>query len=332
MMNLDAQQQILESSVADHLQTDFCRVRDGQSVGEAIVALRQQPPSGQFYYIYVLDHAGRLKGVLPTRVLIFSSPETPVAELMIRATVTIPSRATVLEACEFFIQHRYLAMPVVDSDGRLLGIVDVGLFADEVFDLADKRAHNDVFQLLGIHVINNQQIDPVQGFRDRFPWLIANMVGGTLCAVLSQRFEGLLAAVIAVAMFVPVVLTLSESVSIQSMSILLQGLHGSGGVNRKFLVRALTRELAVALLLGVASGTVVGSVAGLWLQSGKLGLALCISLTMTLVCAGILGVIMPIGIRLMRADPRIAAGPITLAMTDIVTLLVYFASSTRLLL
>ena len=237
-MTLDARQQILNSSVADHVQRDFCRVRNGQTVGQAIVVLRQQPPSGQFYYIYVLDDDGRLVGVLPTRVLIFSAPETPVAELMIRGAVTIPSRATVLEACEFFIQHRYLAMPVIDPDGRLLGIVDVGLFADEVFDLAEQRSHNDVFQLIGIHVINNQQIDPVQGFRDRFPWLIANMVGGTI-AVLSQQFEGLLSAVIAVAMFVPVVLTLSESVSIQSMSILLQGLHGSGGVNRKFLVRAI---------------------------------------------------------------------------------------------
>jgi magnesium transporter len=331
-MTLDARQQILNSSVTEHLQRDFCRVRDGQTIGQAVVALRQQPPSGQFYYIYVLDDDGRLVGVLPTRVLIFSAPETPVADLMIRGAVTIPSRATVLEACEFFIQHRYLAMPVIDPDGRLLGIVDVGLFADEVFDLAEQRAHDDVFQLIGIHVINNQQIDPVQGFRDRFPWLIANMVGGTICALLAQRFEGLLSVVIAVAMFVPVVLTLSESVSIQSMSILLQGLHGSGGVNRKFLVRAIAREMAVALLLGAASGAVVGTIGGVWQQSGKLGLALGISLTLTVVCAGLLGVIMPIAIRILRADPRIAAGPITLAITDIATLLVYFAVATRLLL
>ena len=157
-----------------------------------------------------------------------------------------------LDACEFFIQHRFLAMPVVDDDERLLGVVDVGLFTDEVFDLAEQQGRDDVFQLIGIHVLNNQQIAPWTGFRDRFPWLIANMIGGTLCAVLSQRFEGLLAAVIAVAMFVPIVLTLAESVSIQSMSILLQGLHASG-VDRQFLLRALARELAVAALLGRGS-------------------------------------------------------------------------------
>ncbi len=188
-----------------------------------------------------------------------------------------------------------------------------------------------MFQLIGIHVLNNQQIAPWTGFRDRFPWLIANMIGGTVCAVLSQRFEGLLAAVIAVAMFVPIVLNLSESVSIQSMSILLQGLHASG-VDRQFLLRALAREVAVAALLGLAAGVVVGLVAGAWQGSLALGLTLAASVMLAIISAGLLGLVLPVAVRALRADPRIAAGPITLATTDVVTLLVYFAVATRILM
>ncbi len=330
-MSSRAKQQMLDSQVAEHLNRDYYIVRRSQTVADSVAALRQQPPGGLYFYIYVLDDDDRLVGVLPTRALIFSPPEAPIEGLMVPKVVTIPATASVLDACEFFIQHRFLAMPVVDGDERLLGIVDVGLFTDEVFDLAEQRARDDVFQLIGIHVLNNQQIAPWSGFRDRFPWLIANMIGGTVCALLSQRFEGLLAAVIAVAMFVPIVLNLSESVSIQSMSILLQGLHGTG-VDRRFLFRALTREVAVGALLGLAAGVVVGLVAGTWQGSLALGLTLAVSVMLAIISAGLLGLILPVAVRAMRADPRIAAGPITLATTDVVTLLVYFAVATRILL
>lgn len=329
-MIANARQQILHQPVVEHLQRDFCAVPESYTVGQAVTALRGQPPGGQFFYIYVLDADQRLVGVLPTRVLIFDDSDTPIGKLMIRQVVTIPATATLLEACEFFVQHRFLAMPVTDDEGKLLGIVDVSLFTDEVFDLAEQRARSDVFQLIGIHVLRSQQIAPWTGFRDRFPWLLANMTGGAICAVLSRQFEGLLAAVVAVALFVPIVLNLAESVSIQSMSILLQGLHGSG-VDRRFLVRALLRELAVAALLGSAAGGVVGLVAGLWLGSAAVGLALAVSVALAIVTAGLLGLLLPIAVRALHADPRIAAGPITLATTDVVTLLLYFLVATRVL-
>lgn len=330
-MIANARQQILDEPVVEHVQRDYCAVPETYTVGQAVAALREQPPGGQFFYIYVLDAERRLVGVLPTRVLIFNAPDTPIRELMVRQVVTIPAEATLLEACEFFVQHRFLAMPVVDGEGKLLGIVDVSLFTDEVFDLAEQRSRDDVFQLIGIHVLRSQQIAPWTGFRDRFPWLLANMTGGTICAVLSRQFEGLLAAVVAVALFVPIVLNLAESVSIQSMSILLQGLRGSG-VDRRFFLWALVRELAVAALLGIAAGAVVGFAAGLWLGSTALGVTLAVSVALAIVAAGLLGLVLPIAVRALRADPRIAAGPITLATTDVVTLLVYFAVASRVLM
>ncbi len=144
-MSSRAKQKMLDSPVAEHLNRDFYIVRQSQTVGDSVAALRQQPPGGLYFYIYVLDDDDRLVGVLPTRTLIFSPPESSIEGLMVRNVVTIPTGATVLEACEFFIQHRFLAMPVVDDDERLLGVVDVGLFTDEVFDLAEQRGATTCF-------------------------------------------------------------------------------------------------------------------------------------------------------------------------------------------
>ena len=322
---------LLAEPVTAHLETVLPTVQSSHTVGDALAALRLQPPASQFFYIYVVDAEGRLVGVLPTPRLLANPPETPLESLMIRQPVAIPSRATVLEACEFFIQYRFLAMPVVDERRKLVGVVDVGLFTDEVFDLAEQRSHDDIFQVIGIHVRRHQRISPWTGFRDRFPWLGANILGGTLCALLTKGYTDLLDAAIAVAMFVPIVLTLSESVSIQSMSILLQGIHGTR-IDWRFVLLALARELAVACLLGAASGTLVGLVGWLWLGSAQVGLAVGGSIAVGLVFAGLLGLLLPLVIRSVRADPRIAAGPIVLATTDVVALTFYFVISTQILL
>lgn len=330
-MALTASENLLQEPVSDHMQVEVTVAHQSQSVGQVVAAFRAKPPVGQFFYIYVVDDQQHLVGVLPTRALMINPPETPIASLMLTRTVAIPVEATVLDACEFFIQHRFLALPVVDSDKKLLGIVDVSLYTDEIFDLVEQRSRDDAFQLIGIHVWRNQSIAPWSGFRDRFPWLIANFVGGTCCAILAWYFESLLDRVIAIAMFLPIVLTLSESVSIQSMSILLQGLHGST-VDRGFLLKALARETLVAALLGAASGAIVGTFAGAWLGSALLGAALGLSVLAAVVAACLLGVSLPVAIHLLRADPQIAAGPIVLATSDVVTLLCYFSISSRVLL
>ena len=222
MMDGEASERFFKEPILNHVRRDIVPSRISQTVGQVLAALRAQPPAAAFFYIYVVDEAGRLMGVVPTRDLLVSTSDTAIATLVQSKVVTLPSDATVLDACEFFMQHRYLALPVVEHDRTFLGTVDVGLVSDEVFNLAEQQARDDVFQLIGIHVLRSQRFAPWANFRDRFPWLVANIIGGTLCALITSQFEDLLAAVIAVALFVPIVLTLAESVSIQSMSITLQ--------------------------------------------------------------------------------------------------------------
>src|SRR5262249_17560651 len=152
---------VLHDPVTQHMHQDFTRLHLGQTVAEALDWLRRHPPPGRIIYFYVVDGEDRLMGVVPTRRLVLSAPETKLDDLMVRPVIALPAEATVLEACEFFIQHRLLAFPVIDAGRHLLGVVDMELYTDEVGFLGDATKRDDLFQLLGVHVAGAQQDSPL---------------------------------------------------------------------------------------------------------------------------------------------------------------------------
>jgi magnesium transporter len=320
----------LNDSVTQHAHQDFTQVYLGQTVGEALDHLRRQPPKGRIIYFYVVDGEGRLQGVVPTRRLVLSPPDKPLAEIMVRQVVALPAEATVLEACEFFIQHRLLAFPVVDSERRLLGVVDLELYTDELSNLGNASERDDLFQLIGVHVAHSEQRSPFFAFRRRFPWLGCNLAAGILAAFLCGIFQAELNGVVALAFFIPVVLNLAESVSSQSVSLTLQWLRGQPP-SWKILWQKIRSELATGFLLGLGSGAVVGIVALIWL--GQLRVMCCLlgGITGGVVGAAVLGLTMPVLLRLLRLEPRVAAGPIALAGSDIVTIVLYLGLARFLL-
>jgi magnesium transporter len=293
-----------------------------RKVGEALEWLRQHPPGERIVYFYVVDKDMHLVGVLPTRRLLLSLPDRPLSEIMVGQVAALPAHATVLEACEFFIQYRLLAFPVVDEERRLVGVVDVELYTDELAQLGEANNRDDLFQLIGVHLAQAQQASPATAFRSRFPWLFCNLAGGILAAFLAGLYEEELTRAVALALFIPVVLALAESVSIQSVSLALQALHGQTPT-WKAMAKKLRSELLTGLLLGSACGLVIGVVALLWL--GQLAVALCLlgGIAGGVTVAAFLGLAMPFVMRILRREPQVAAGPIALAASDMVTLLLY---------
>jgi len=320
----------LADPVTRHMRADFARLALDQTVGEAIAAARSLPPEGRIIYFYVLDAAGRLAGVVPTRRLLLSPDATPIRDVMVTRVVTIPAAATVLDACEFFLLHKLLAFPVVDDERRMLGIVDVDLYTEELADVDRRQDLDDLFQLIGVHFEDSHARSPVAAFKSRFPWLLANIAGGIMAAFLSGLFQAELEKAVALALFVPVVLALAESVAIQSVSIALQRLHGRppslGGI-----LRSVRHESLTGMLLGAASAAAVALVALAWLGQRAVAAALLGGITGGVVCAAAIGVAMPNLLRLFAREPQVAAGPVALAATDMVTLVIYFSLARQLL-
>ncbi|MDX1945785.1 MAG: magnesium transporter [Pirellulaceae bacterium] len=321
--------EILDDQVTQHLRFDFCRLRAEQSVGEALADLRIQQPQGRIIYFYVTDQADRLLGVVPTRRLLLSPPEARIADIMVTNVVTLPDTATVRQACELFLAHHYLAFPVVHGE-RMIGLVDVELFADGIDDLERTKQQNDLFQLMGVHLSTTQQASSWNAFLSRFPWLLCNIGGGILAAILSNLFEGLLIKVVSLALFVPVVLALSESVAIQSVTLALVVLRGQPPSWRELRSRLL-REFFTGILLGTACGAVLALVALAWLGNGYLALCLLIGIGFGVTASAVFGLAMPYALRLFKSDPQVASGPIALVIADMLTLTVYFSVANWLL-
>jgi magnesium transporter len=320
---------ILDHPVTRYMRFDFCRLKAEQAVATALTDLRIQQPQGRIIYFYVTDDVDRLQGVVPTRRLLLAQPEEIIGNLMVRQVVTLPATGTVREACELFLTHRFLAFPVIHNE-RMVGIVDVELFAEGIDDLERTKHQEDLFQVMGVHLSATQQVSPWSGFRSRFPWLLCNIAGGILAAVLSYAFETLLAKIVSLALFVPVVLGLSESVAIQSVTLALLVLHGQPPTFGALWQR-LRRELATGALLGAACSTIVAGIALAWLGVAEVALALLAGISIGIAGSAGFGLTMPYLLRLLKRDPQVASGPVALVFADILALTIYFSVAQWLL-
>lgn len=310
----------LRDPILPYVRRDIVRLRPRQTVADALDQVRGERVDNRILYFYVVDDDERLAGVVPARGLLTAAPDAEIGSLMVDDVIAIPSRATVLVASEYFINRRLLAFPVIEDDGRLVGVVDVQLFTSDVLSFA-RESLEDLFQIIGIHT--TEAGSAWHAFRDRFPWLLTNVAGGLICAFVTGLYQELIDAAVVLALFIPVVLALSESVSIQSVTLTLQTLH-SGPLDRAFFTRALRRELGTATLLGLGCGLTVALVALVWKRQAALAAVVGGAITLSMITACLVGVILPSTLRALNKDPKIAAGPIVLACADVATLLFYF--------
>jgi magnesium transporter len=309
---------------------DFTALAQDLTVAGALAQIRERGAAQQIIYFYVVDAAQRLVGVLPTRRLLLAAPDARLADIMINRVVTIPETATVLEACEMFLMHKFLAFPVVTAERRLVGVINVGMFSqftEEAMGLSEREHLEEIFERIGFHVAEVQGATAVKAFRLRMPWLMTTLGAGLGCALIAGAYETTLATKIILAFFLTLVLGLSESVSAQSVTVTVETLRGRTPTRAWFL-RALRKEALSALMLGGTCGLAVGVVA--WLWRGQVAPALVIggSISLAMVVACLIGLTVPAVLHRFKLDPKIAAGPVSLALADVSTLLIYLNVAT----
>ena len=299
------------------------------SVGEALATIRAEGEAlgDKVVYFYVVDDDRRLVGVVPTRRLLTSAPDVKLGDIMARRVLSIPATATIMEACEAFVMHKLLAFPVVDADKRITGVVDVGLLTEEAFDMAEREETEALFESIGFRITQVRDASPLVAFRFRFPWLVATIASGTVCAVLAGFFEMTLAKSLILAFFLTLVLGLGESVSMQSMAVTIQALRAVQP-SLRWYAKAFFKEAGTAVLLGISCGTIVGLTAWIWRGTWVEGLVIGGSIFLSLCMACFLGLSVPSVLHALKLDLKVAAGPVTLALADIFTVLFYFGVAT----
>ncbi len=313
------------SVIDSYVQSGFITIKESLTVGEVFDRLRTLKIEPQIFYLYIVNGEGILKGVLPVRRLLASLPQTPLQEIMVRQVCALKLGMTVTDALDFFVTYRFLALPVVNERGKLVGVVNVDQFADPLTEISEGRISSDVFSILGLKMDEARISGLVHNLRIRLPWLMVNVVGGLGCAWIAGIFSGTLRQAVVATFFIPIVLVLGESIGVQATAIAVRRFHlqpfSTGSI-----VSLLMKEILHSLIFGMFIGCVVGSIAFFWHGNPRLAAALAVSITFSMGAAGFLGTILPALFKATRIDPAIASGPLVLAISDNLTMLLYFLS------
>ena len=313
----------LTDPVRRYMRTDFPRLNDTLTVEMALRVIRHEGVGERIVYFYVLDREEHIKGIVPTRRLLTSMPGVRIRDIMMSDIVSISVHTTVYEVCQLFVKHKLLALPVIDDDGRMVGVIDAGLFTEDEISFAHRHEFDDIFQMIGFGLEQIKGKSAVGIFRFRFPWLVATMISGVTCALLTGFYEATLAQTLVLAFFMTLVLALGESVSIQSMTVALQNLH-VGNPSWAEYVGWIRREVSATMLLGMACSMVVAGIAFIWRGELIAAVVIAVTINLSVIMAGVIGVSVPTLLHAIHEESKIASGPLTLAAADIVTIVLYF--------
>lgn len=308
----------------EHANRDFVSIHAHETISEALECVRTCRTDSTILYFYVHDAEERLVGTIQTRKLLTSPLDTKVEEIMTRNLITIPQNATLWDALEFFVLHRYLAFPIVDENKRMLGVIDINAFTQEMLDIEEQAQVHSVFDTLGVKMSETRLKSPWSVFRHRFPWLLATITSGTVCALLVGLFEATLAESLVLAFFLTLVLGLGESVAMQTMAITMYQTHHSYRGSAWYF-RLLGRELTRVFLMALACALIVGAITIVWKNDITAGFVISAGILVSLLFACFVGVSVPTLLHRLKLDVHVASGPLTLALADICTIVAYFS-------
>ena len=297
---------------------------------EALETIKQVDVTDQIVYFYVVDKEKRLAGVVPLRRLIAADPAQLLEGLMLPDVVSLGESASIEDAYRSFSTYKFLSLPVVNSENRVIGVLDITCLTGYRIDLSNRRNIDDIYETIGIRVATLKFLSPVLSFKYRFPWLIPNVISGTICALLAEVIEKTLEDSIVIAFFLTLVLGVGESVSIQSLTITIRQLHGDRP-SLRWYIGSLRREVLSSVLIGAAVGLLIGIIVIIWKQSLLSAVAIGASILLSILSACVIGLSAPTIIHGLRVDPKVAAGPLALAVTDIMTVTIYFSVAAALL-
>ncbi len=303
-----------------------------QTIEEAIRELRQRKIDEQIVYFYVVDKEHYLIGVVSSRNLLLRDPSTKIADIMEKAVVRIDGDQTLEKAMELMAHHHLLAIPVVDDEGFLIGCIDVRMYMDDSVDIVDARFRRDVFQMIGLTIEEGRKQSVFRNYGMRMPWIFCNMAGGIGCAIISRVYEPVLLKVILLAMFIPLVLSLGESISMQSMSQSMQILRDRMHISLARVLKQTIFDGQVVLLLAITSGIVVGALSLFWGEGLFPAIVIAISLLISITISALVGASLPLLLHIKKLDPKVACGPIVLALADIIGTAIYLTLGTWWLL
>jgi magnesium transporter len=296
---------------------------------DAIQSLQDQEEAEMVFYLYVTDDDDRLVGVVSLRDLVTSPPDKTLDNIMTKNVISVQPETDQEEVAKIVSRYNYLAVPVIDLEEHMLGIVTV----DDVVDVIREEATEDFLQMAGAGKDREILLKSSWGnARARLPWLFASWVGGVAAVAIIGVFKNMLETTVALAAFIPVIIGMGGNIGTQSSTIIVRGL-ATGRVDIGNNLKIILKEIKVGLILGVLYGLLLGVFATLKFVNTTpyLGLIVALSILSSMIISTFVGTLVPLLFRKLDIDPAIATGPFVTTSIDIIGVTLYFLIASALI-
>lgn len=294
---------------------------------EALDELRRVgPDADSAYYMFVTDEEGTLLGVVGLRDLVVAFPETVVEAMMDPNVVSVPVTADQELCARTLSRYGFLALPVIDSVGRLAGVIT----ADDLIEVAEDEATEDMYRMVGIS--GEERVWGPLGISvvKRLPWLAVNMATLFLAITVVNAFERVIASMVALATFLPLVSGEGGNAGSQTTTVIVRGM-ALGEIDERNGTRALAKEMAAAIINGAVVGLGTGLVIYLWKGEWIIAAAAMLAMVLNFAMGALAGVLVPLGLKLLKVDPALASAAFVTAVTDTMGFLFFLGIATLLM-
>lgn len=304
-----------EDSAGGIMRSEVNAVLTSMTLSEAREAVRKDEDTDQdnAIYVYVIDENGRLQGVLRLRDLLFRDLRLKVSDVMISEVRSISVNADQEEIANIFQKYNYLALPVVDDFGKLVGLVT----SDDVIDVIQEEATEDMQRMVGLSGEEMVTTPWSRSVKNRLPWLTINLGTAFLAAWVVSMFEGTIAKYTVLAFFLPIIGGMGGNAGAQTLTIVVRSL-ALGEIEDNEWRRVLVKEIITGVVTGLAIGVTVGAVSWIWQGSWIIGCIVFMAMLLNMIAAALAGVLVPIGLRAVKVDPALASSIMVTTVTDVV--------------
>ena len=306
---------------------DFVALKEDTTAGEAIGSLQKEYSDVEMpFYLYVVDEYGRLVGVSSLRQLVVVPPDTPLKSFMTTDVFSVRTEMDQEEVAKIVARYDILAVPVLDPQNHLVGIVTV----DDVIDIFRREATEDILKMAGAGEEFVETKSIFKSTRYRLPWLFASCIGGIIAFFVIGKYEGVLNSFAYLAAFIPVIMGMGGNIGTQSSTIVVRGL-ATGRLILRDIWKVAFKELAIGVILGLIYGVLIASVAQVRFGTWALAVAVALAVISSMSVAALVGSLVPMAFARIHIDPAVATGPFVTTSIDIISVFLYFVIATALL-
>lgn len=301
------------------MTTEYVSIVANQTVRSAMYVLKNEATAAEtIYYIYVVDQANHLVGVISLRDLIINDDDVMIADILSERVISVHVGDDQEDVAQTFRDYDFLALPVTDYDEHLLGIVTV----DDIIDVIDDEAASDYSGLAGVNVEEVSE-NPLRSAMSRLPWLITLLFLGMATASLISHYEDLVSEASILAVFISLITGTAGNAGTQSLAVAVRRLAMTEDKERSFLGTVIG-EILTGLITGAITGLTIFAIVSIWKGNPTLGFVIGIAMMFAITVANLAGSLIPMLMDKLGFDPAVASGPFITTLSDLTSVLIYF--------